>query len=423
MFSLSNTLGLSGPRKQNAELTASLLILFVLCFFSLPAHAQYGGGTGTENDPYLIRTAEQMNEIGAEPDDWNKHFKLTADVNMSEFTWTENNTIGTAALESFSGVFDGNDHEILNFSLTSTRQSYTGLFGYVTGQIKDLGLIDANIFAQGNSVGSLAGRLGQGIIIGCYAKGVSVSGSRNIGGLVGWNAGRILNCYSSGSVFGDAYVGGLAGQIGDGIVRQSYSKADVSGNSNIGGLVGRTGQETSVVSDCYATGSVRGGTYAGGLVGQVERGAAHKCYSTGSVSGSQYVGGFAGYMRVLGTISHCFWDTQTSGQLTSADGTGKTTAEMQMISTFTAAGWDFWNIWEICEGMNYPVLQWQIPICDYLCPDGVDFIDYAFFTSHWRDEMCNPANYYCQGTDLDHSGSVGFDDLEIFADHWLEGIP
>jgi hypothetical protein len=158
-------------------------------------------------------------------------------------------------------------------------------------------------------------------------------------------------------------------------------------------------------------------------VGQVERGAAHKCYSTGSVSGTQPVGGFAGYMRVLGSISHCFWDTQTSGQIASADGTGKTTAEMQMISTFTSAGWDFWNIWDICEGMNYPVLQWQIPICDYLCPDGVDFIDYAFFASHWRDHMCNPANYYCQGTDLDHSGSVAFHDLVIFTDHWLEGIP
>jgi hypothetical protein len=423
MCSLSNSLGLSEPRRQNGKLTTPLFVLFVLCFFSLPAHAQYNGGTGTENDPYLIHTAEQMLNIGAEPDDWNKHFRLTADVNMSEYAGAEHNIIGTTAFESFSGVFDGNGHEISNFSLTSTHQWYTGLFGYVTGQIKDLGLIDANIFAQGNGVGSLAGWLDQGTIAGCYAKGVSVSGSSNIGGLVGWNAGRILNCYSNGNVFGDADVGGLVGQIGDGTLTESYSRASVSGNRHIGGLVGRTGDEMSVVTNCYATGSVKGGTYAGGLVGQVERGAAHKCYSTGSVSGSQHVGGFAGFMRVLGTISHCFWDTQTSGQLISVDGTGKTTAEMQMINTFTSAGWDFWNIWEICEGMNYPVLQWQIPICDYLCPDGVDFIDYAFFTSHWRDEMCNPANYYCQGTDLDHSGSVGFNDLEIFTDHWLEGIP
>jgi hypothetical protein len=72
--------------------------------------------------------------------------------------------------------------------------------------------------------------------------------------------------------------------------------------------------------------------------------------------------------------------------------------------------------------MNYPVLQWQIPICDFLCPDGVNFIDFAFFASHWLDEMCNPANYYCQGTDLSRSGSVDLNDLDIFTDHWLEGI-
>ena len=39
--------------------------LFVMLgFFSLSTQAQYGGGTGELNDPYLIYTAEQMNEIG-----------------------------------------------------------------------------------------------------------------------------------------------------------------------------------------------------------------------------------------------------------------------------------------------------------------------------------------------------------------------
>ena len=42
-----------------------------------------------------------------------------------------------------------------------------------------------------------------------------------------------------------------------------------------------------------------------------------------------------------GPWTHSFWDTQTSGQAASAGGTGKTTAEMQMASTFLEAGWDF----------------------------------------------------------------------------------
>jgi hypothetical protein len=54
-----------------------------------------------------------------------------------------------------------------------------------------------------------------------------------------------------------------------------------------------------------------------------------------------------------------FWDVETSGKTTSRGGTGKTTTEMQTASTFLDAGWDFDDIWMICEGVDYPRLQWQ----------------------------------------------------------------
>ena len=44
---------------------AIYLLLAMLYFSGLTAQAQYGGGTGEPNDPYLIYTAEQMNAIGA----------------------------------------------------------------------------------------------------------------------------------------------------------------------------------------------------------------------------------------------------------------------------------------------------------------------------------------------------------------------
>jgi hypothetical protein len=70
-----------------------------------------------------------------------------------------------------------------------------------------------------------------------------------------------------------------------------------------------------------------------------------------------------------GTVTGCFWDTQTSGQATSAGGTGKTTAELQTAATFLDAGWDFAgetangmeDIWWILEGQDYPRLRWQAP--------------------------------------------------------------
>jgi len=422
MCSLSDTLGPSGSCKLNGKGKLPYFVLFTLCFFYLPAQAQYGGGTGTQSDPYLIRTAEQMNTIGAASGDWNKNFQLRADIDLGEYTGTAFNIIGTDAERSFNGIFDGNDHTISNLSLRTTHQWCTGLFGCVSGQIKNLGLIDPDVFAQGGKVGSLVGDLNQGSVTSCYVEGASVSGNNYIGGLVGSTSGRISYCYSTGTVSGNGYVGGLVGYVTDATVNSSYSRANVTGNLEVGGLAGMTTDEASVLSNSYATGSVKGGTYAGGLVGQVERGSAYRCYSTGEVSGNQYVGGFTGYIRVLGSTTHCFWDTQTSGWSTSAGGTGKTTVEMQTITTFTDVAWDFRDFWTICEGTNYPVLMWQIPAADFLCPDGVDFIDFAFFASHWLDDMCNAANYFCEGTDFDNSGSVGFTDLEILADNWLKGI-
>ena len=58
---------------------------------------------------------------------------------------------------------------------------------------------------------------------------------------------------------------------------------------------------------------------------------------------------------------------QTSGQDTSAGGTGKNTNEMQTAGTFLEAGWDFVcetdngteDIWWILEGQDYPRLWWE----------------------------------------------------------------
>ena len=66
-------------------------------------------------------------------------------------------------------------------------------------------------------------------------------------------------------------------------------------------------------------------------------------------------------------MTACFWDIQTSGQATSAGGTGKTTAEMQTAKTFLDAGWDFVgetangteDIWWINEGKDYPRFVWE----------------------------------------------------------------
>ena len=72
----------------------TILLLIAVCLVSLPAEAQYGGGSGTAGDPYLIYTAEQMNAIGTNPEDSDRHFKLMADIDLSGYIGTDFNIIG-----------------------------------------------------------------------------------------------------------------------------------------------------------------------------------------------------------------------------------------------------------------------------------------------------------------------------------------
>jgi hypothetical protein len=77
-----------------------------------------------------------------------------------------------------------------------------------------------------------------------------------------------------------------------------------------------------------------------------------------------------------------FWDIETSGEPNSAGGTGKTTAEMKTMSTFTDAGWDFVEIWGIGENQTYPFLRTE-PAGDSNHDKKVDLLDLAILASHW----------------------------------------
>lgn len=63
---------------------------------------------------------------------------------------------------------------------------------------------------------------------------------------------------------------------------------------------------------------------------------------------------------------------------------GLPTAQMQTKSTFTAAGWDFLEIWLINEGATYPVLRQEIH-SDLNGDGAVDLLDFAIFADHWLE--------------------------------------
>ena len=341
-------------------------------------HARYGGGTGEPNAPYLIYTAEHLNAIGANPDDLDKHFKLMAHIDLSVCEGDGFHIIGyyrTYKDTPFTGVLDGNGRQIANFRYTSSDADNTGLFGRVEGdnaEIRNVGLINPRINAgTGSHVGALVGDVISGTISNCYAQGGSVSGEHWVGGLIGMNHGIIINCCSDSIVSGSRHVGGLTGyNRWNGTIANCYSTANVSGDYYVGGLVG---QNDGRLTDCYAMGRVSGGNGVGGLVGLSEAApfglfGVTNCYSTGNASGDALVGGLVGWGGSSITVRDSFWDTEASGQRTSAGGTGKTTAEMQTAGTFLEAGWDFVeetangtdDSWWIREGQDYPHLWWEL---------------------------------------------------------------
>ena len=135
-------------QRRNPRIWRTTALLFTICVVSSAAHAKYGGGTGEPDDPYLIFTAEQMNDIGAEPNDWGKHFRLMKDIDLDVLD-TDFKIIGTGTDENaFAGVFDGDGHKIVNLSHSSTGRENIGLFGFAhCAKIKSLKLVDPNVNA------------------------------------------------------------------------------------------------------------------------------------------------------------------------------------------------------------------------------------------------------------------------------------
>jgi hypothetical protein len=268
--------------------------------------------------------------------------------------------------DAFTGSFDGQGHEIRDLFIDRPDEDFVGLFSIVGqgGDVENVGVVTATVSGN-SSVGGLVGG-NAGTVSNSYSTGSITGRTYYIGGLVGFNgAGTVTNSYSTGNVTGYAGVGGLTG-VNAGTVSNSYSGSDVTGTGWVGGLVGVISSGT--VNNSYSTGSVAGNVSAGGLVGWSETGTINNSYSTGSVTGDEEVGGLVGLTS--GTATDCFWDTETSGQATSAGGTAKTTAEMQSITTFSGSDWDITAVanlstrnpsytWNIVGDETYPFLSWQ----------------------------------------------------------------
>jgi PGF-CTERM protein len=354
-------------------------------------------GDGTEANPYEVGNVDQLqcieeqglsanyvqvSDIGASgTSEWNggRGFEPIGEFTVPTFPDRTRDT-------EFRGTFDGGNYTVSELTIDRGDTNFVGLFGGVeSALLENVSLNNINITGN-EGVGGLTGVNINGTVTESYATGTvsgDASGNEDVGALVGKNSGTVTDSYATGSVNGDRDAGGLVGENNDGTVGRSYATGSVSGDNDVGGLVGGN---DAVVKNSYATGSVNGEDLVGGLVGRsagtVEKsyatgdvsgndrvgglvgantldGTVRESYASGSVSGDENVGGLVGE-KVDGTITESYWDTESTGQFTSAGGaTGLTTSEMTGdAAANNMRGFDFTSTWETVDG-DYPKLSWQ----------------------------------------------------------------
>ncbi|NOZ47694.1 MAG: hypothetical protein GXO79_13070, partial [Chlorobi bacterium] len=373
-------------------------------------------GSGTSGDPYQIATLNNLYWLSQADTAWGRYYIQTADIDASaSSSWDDGDggdaegfsPIGNSSTR-FTGEYNGDGYKIIGIYINRSATSYIGSFGSTLGAtIKNIGITDANVSGKGQ-VGVLIGSCNSTDIINCYCTGVVNGTDSYVGGLVGYslNSSSLQNCYNASNVNGTGYVGGIVG-------------------SNY----------VANVSNCYNTGAISGNTwYVAGLVGFNNNSSTiNYCYSTGDVEASGYGRGLVGG-NSSSTVSNSFWNTETSGQTTSAAGSGKTTAEMKDVTTYTSiattgldAAWDFVtnpnddaandDVWDIYQqGNDYPILSWQTEADIYLSgPNGygtsgdpyqiTDLDDLKWIT----DNTTSWDKYFIQTTDINASATSSWD--------------
>ena len=307
-------------------------------------------GSGSQDDPYLIGTAEELASLGGRSFS-GKSYRLTQDIDMEN--------VPMQPIKEFAdGTFDGDGHTISNLTI-SAADGNAGLFAETNSStvFKDIILHNVSVTLTGGSyagVGGLIGKIyGSTTIQGCGVSGVVA--------------------YSSDYSYNSGNVGGLVGYLnGKCTIKESYSQATIKNENNnssstAGGLLGKTGNYyTLSVTDCYASGDVTAaGGRAGGFTGYVYcsnsyRHTYENCYAAGAVAASAGNGfGFAySYASTGYSFTNCYYNTAKGEGCNKTDTTitGKSADELKGLAGELGEAYQGDATPNINGG--YPILTW-----------------------------------------------------------------
>ncbi len=390
----------------------ALLLAVAMMFSVMPMNAI--AVTTTNSDGYIeVSTIEDLYNIR---NDLTANYILMNDIDLTEATadggdWNYGgrgwNPIGSGDIygsSAFSGVFDGNGHSIIGMNIkastwpSGTGSPRVGLFANVTGTVKNLNMVDANIDVTRSTsgyyiyVGAIAGT-SSGTIENCHVEatiyGYTYGGSKSsndyepfVGGLIGSNSGTINKCSMKGSVvaecgiyFDAAYAGGICGK--GGTISNSYNNATVEANNKstssssnstkYNGAYSGGISNNATVKNCYNTGDVsvscRSSSanviYASGICSGVGSSGnkVTNCYNIGKIQKTLNYGSTPsiskGYAIGDGTNTHAYYLTGTGSNSTGAT----VLTEKQALTQSLYASFDFENDWIMNAEAAYPYPQ------------------------------------------------------------------
>ena len=207
-------------------------------------------------DLYIFETAEQLAglaEIVNEGVNFNGvTITLSNHLNLAGFNW---NVVATSTRSgknfegnSFAGTFDGTNKIISGLTIAEAASNQAvGLFGTVTGTIKNLEIKTSTITTESKNVGFVAGLVSGGTIDNCKVNSdCSLTAPDGAGGI----AGRILV---------------------SGTITNSANNATITTTETAGGIVGKAyysqPEKLITISNCVNNGNISAGYAAGGIVG------------------------------------------------------------------------------------------------------------------------------------------------------------
>ena len=235
----------------------------------------FASGSGTVGDPYIITTAEHLNNVRNHK---TAYFRLGDNINLNVEPyiggWVP---IGDDDPEDpgakFAGHFDGNGHTVSGLYVNREFTMRNGLFGYAeNATIRNL-----------NVSGDVIGWSQSAILLG-NGNNVIID-NVNVNGAV------------SATIDDNDYVGGIAGYLMDSEINEITANVSLTGFDYIGGIAGFVLNTT--IEDATVNGTVTAKEYAGGIIGQAQSDTLTRiesCINQSAVNGTYMTGGIVGYL-------------------------------------------------------------------------------------------------------------------------------